>query len=103
MAKTRRELPSIRGSALPALSEVERASRVLVLVSHQNDLFINLTRREHRTFRRKVRDREDAISSTRDACATHELCVPCSLCSPRRITARHLKDDPRSLIRKRAR
>jgi len=82
MAKTRRELPSIRGSALPALSEVERASRVLVLVSHQNDLFINLTRREHRTFRRKVRDREDAISSTRDACATHELCAPCSLLLP---------------------
>jgi hypothetical protein len=43
---------------------VARASRVLVAVSRRNNLC------QHQSYGEKVRDREDAIASTRDACAT---------------------------------
>ncbi len=49
---------------------VAHASRVLVLASRQNDLLIEFICNRGSEFTRKVRDREDALANTREACAT---------------------------------
>src|SRR5438034_5762060 len=49
---------------------VAHASRVLVLASRQNDLLIEFICNRESEFTRKVRDREDALANTREACAT---------------------------------
>ena len=51
---------------------VARASRVLVSASRRNNLSLGLHYRRT-TNGRKVRDREDALASTRDACATQSI------------------------------
>src|SRR6266571_6319068 len=55
---------------------VAHASRVLVLASRQNDLLIDFVCNRGSEFTRKVRDREDALASTRDACATQSDLPP---------------------------
>ena len=49
---------------------VAHATRVLVLASRQNDLLIEFICNRGSEFTRKVRDREDALANTREACAT---------------------------------
>src|SRR5438034_11806328 len=49
---------------------VAHASRVLVLASRQNDLLIEFICNRGSEFTRKVRDREDTLANTREACAT---------------------------------
>jgi len=53
------------------LDWVARASRVLVAVSRRNNLFVGFRMESVRGLR-KVRDGEDAIANTRDACATRK-------------------------------
>src|SRR6266850_4435787 len=55
---------------------VAHASRVSVLASRQNDLLIDFVCNRGSEFTRKVRDREDALASTRDACATQSDLPP---------------------------
>ena len=55
------------GRAQLALSEVERASQVLVAASRRNDLSFHS---KLQRISRKVRDGEGAIASIRDGCAT---------------------------------
>src|SRR6266516_8161915 len=49
---------------------VAHATRVLVWAARQNDLFIEFSCNRGSEFTRKVRDREDALANTREACAT---------------------------------
>jgi hypothetical protein len=49
---------------------VARASRVLVAASRRNELWLWVPSRGTWRFKTKVRDGEDAIANTRDACAT---------------------------------
>jgi len=49
---------------------VAHASRVLVSASRRNNLFFKPRQRQEIEIATKVRDREDALASTRGACAT---------------------------------
>ena len=51
---------------------VAHASRVLVSASRRNNLFLNVPRGKKVEIEKKVRDREDRLAGTRDACATPE-------------------------------
>ncbi len=53
-------------------ARVAHASRVLVSASRRNNLFLNVPRRKKVEIETKVRDREDRLAGTRDACATPE-------------------------------
>jgi hypothetical protein len=52
---------------------VAHASRVLVLASRRNNLFLAANQRQQIQIGTKVRDREDALANTGDARATHSL------------------------------
>jgi hypothetical protein len=49
------------------------ASHALVSASRRNNLFLNVPRRKEVEIETKVRDRVDALASTRDACATQKV------------------------------
>ena len=49
-------------------------SRMLVSASRRNNLLLNVPRRKVE-IETKVRDREDALASTRDACATQKVSI----------------------------
>jgi len=55
------------------LDGVAQASRVLVSASRRNNLFLKRQLQNRVEYTGKVRDREDALASTRDACATRKL------------------------------
>ena len=64
----RRELQQDRESH--STFRVAHASRVLVSASHRNELPLDFAAIEQIPAVEKVRDREDALASMRDACAT---------------------------------
>jgi len=60
-------------SARPQLRRAH-AARVLVSASRRNDLLpLDATLKEEREIKTKVRDREDALASTPDACAAQNF------------------------------